>query len=262
MIIHWERPENVLNFEIQFTKQDAYSDVHKTNKSIEPEKPSHFRIEGLEPKTKYNFSIVLKYVNSNRTYRWTPPHKIEFETLGDRPSPPNKPTVRKSHNTIYVEWNKPRENGADITEYILESMKVSSSEHSAAKESRHKRSVEESNDINHENHNEIEQDVTEPPVVVDVEKPKVETEWKQIYKGFHAQYIYSGHDIEDQIFRVKALNEYGWSDYSASSEPVNNMILEDLSRAEAGMNRLWMLVMILTTMVLIFACLMCTIWGE
>lgn len=205
--------------------------------------------------------IILTFLlfSSDRTYRWTPPHKIEYETLGDRPSAPKKPTIRKSHNTIYVEWNKPRENGADIEEYLLESKRISSSEQSSVKESRHKRSVEESNDINHDHNNEIE-DVTDVPTDVE-DKPK--EEWKKIYNGTHAQYIYSGHDIVHHIFRVKARNSYGWGEFSESSDKVNNMTLEMGSSIDkAEMSRVWMLMLIFVGMILIFMCFICSIWSE
>lgn len=260
MIIEWERPENMQSYAIQYTKQDVYNTVYSINQTISIEHENFFHIEGLEPKTKYNFSIIIKYVNSNRTYKWMPQYKIEFETLGDRPSVPDKPVIKKRQNNIYIEWNVSRDNGAAIDEYLLETLRIGSDqEKSPGKESKHKRSIDELNDVSNENHNDIEEEVTDIPSEVN---EKIKEEWKEIHRGPHNHYIYTNNDIEFYIFRVKAHNSYGWSDFSLSSDPVNNMTFEgsgNLSRAE--FNNFW--ITIITTLIgIIFFCLICLILGE
>lgn len=261
MIIEWEKPENMQSYAIQYTKQDAYSTIHTINTTISLEHENFFKIEGLEPKTKYNFSIVIKYINSNRTYKWLPPYKIEFETLGDRPSIPDKPVIKKRQNNIYIEWNVSRDNGASIDEYLLESLRsVNPQEKIASKESRHRRSIDDSNDVSQENQNDID-GITEIPTEIN---EKVKEEWKEIHRGPHNHFIYTSNDIESHLFRVKAHNSYGWSDFSPSSEPVNNMTFEgsgNPSRAEN--NNLWMIILSIPAgIILLFACLICTIWSE
>ena len=232
MIIMWNVPENVSNFAIQFTKQDS-QDVHNvTNFLIKDEfNNKFFQVDNLEPKTKYNFSMLLVYANSNRTYHWAHVEKIEFETLGDVPSIPGKPKVEHLQDTVYrVIWNASRDNGAPVNEYILESKRVNNLEEFKKEErleTRFKRSVDDSSDVSID-HNEIEEDVTETPKEVD-EKP--EEKWIERNRKPETNWIITPDlkPIDQFIFRVRAVNSYGISGYSSISDFLN--ATQDLAKS-------------------------------
>lgn len=218
MIIEWNQPENSSQFEIQYSRQDAYNIIYNVSNSLMPDHPDFFLIDNLEPKTKYNFSISIKYINSNRSYCWKPQQKIEFETLGDVPSPPGRPVIEFFKENVYkIIWNASKENGAPIIEYILESMKIFNPEE--WNEKRAKRSVEESNDINQEI---IEhEDSTDIPNEFNVDA--YEEKWIVAYNGVDTHYIVTElEQIDQHIFRVKGRNSYGWGDHSLVSELVNS----------------------------------------
>lgn len=223
MIIMWNPPENVSSFAIQFSRQDVSDIINVTNFLLQDEfKNKFYQVDDLEPKTKYNFSLLLTYVNSNRTYRWSSSNKIEFETLGDAPSSPGKPIVEHVTETVYkVTWNASKDNGAPITEYVLEAKRVFNiAEFEKEKELRSKRSVGDSNDGNLDVNELDDEAVTEMPNDVE-DKP--EEKWTVKYRGTESHWIVTDlNPIDQYIFRVSALNSYGLSAYSPISEFLNS----------------------------------------
>lgn len=266
MIIMFCKPQNVSSFTIQFTKQEAHEVVNVTSFLVQDESENRFyQVDDLEPKTKYNFSLLLTFVNSNRTYRWTSQEKIEFETLGDVPSFPGKPIVEHVTETVYkVMWNASKDNGAPITEYILESKRVYNiAEFEKEKEQRYKRSVGASNDVN-QDHSEIDPDeATEIPNEVE-EKP--EEKWTVKYRGAESHWIVTDLlSIDQYIFRVRAINSYGVSAFSPISDFLNSTFKHsDLSDTVNGeRSNVWLVMILLPiSLVILVMILVCAILSK
>jgi proto-oncogene tyrosine-protein kinase ROS len=264
MIIEWTPPENMSSYEIQYSRQDAYNVVYNVNKSLMPEHHNFFMIDGLDPKTRYNFSILLKYVNSNQTYRWTSPQKIEFETLGDVPSSPGRPSIEFFKENVYkIVWNASKDNGAQITEYVLESFTVlNPTEWENDKRSKVKRSVDESNDISHDA-SDIEHEVTDIPNEID---DKTDEKWIERYTGPETHWIATGAElppIDKLVFRVKSYNSYGWSNYSPMSNLINNTLISSKNRIKAEPTSIWLwFIAILITISIVIICFTCGIICE
>lgn len=265
MIIAWSPPENVSSFAIQFIKQDSSELLNVTNFLVQDDANNRFyQVDSLEPKTKYIFSLMLTYVSSNRTYHWSPQQKIEFETDGDVPSTPERPIVEYvTENVIKVIWNASKDNGAPITEYMLESMRVgNAAEFSKEKETRNRRSVGDTNDIT-QDHNEIDlEDVqTEIPNEVD-EKP--EEKWTVRYRGALLHWIVTDlKPIDQYIFRVKAINSYGASAYSPISEFLNSTFKHTLDEAKSERSSLWLvMISIPISVILLGIFLVCSILSK
>lgn len=259
MIIEWNPPENISQFEIQYSKQDEYDDIHNVTDPLRPH-PNYFHIENLEPKTKYNFSISIKYVNSNRTYHWIPQQKIEFETHGDVPTAPGKPVIEFFKDNVYkIVWNASKENGAAIIEYALESKKNYTEEWD---EKRSKRSVDDSNDVNQDIS--FHDDITEIPTDIINYKNQ---DWTLCYNGVDTHYIATElEQIDQHIFRVRARNSYGWGPFSQPSEVVNSTQI-NIGRFPNGIkaessNFLMLLMSLLFTFLVIFMCVTCSIVGK
>lgn len=268
MIIMWHQAENVTSFGIQYTKSDSSEIINATNCIVEDKfNNKFFQVDNLEPKTKYNFSLVIIYVNSNRTYRWVPTEKIEFETLGDVPSPPGKPIVEHVQGTVYkVTWNASKDNGAPVTDYILESKRIYNfAEFEKEKEYRSKRSVGDSNDVTSD-HNDIDhEEVTEMPNEVD-DKP--EEKWTEKHRGPETHWIIPDlSPIDQYIFRVSAINSYGVSFHSPISDFLNaTMKLNELGSSNtinSEKSNMWLLMVSLPiSFVLLGLLLVCAICGE
>lgn len=233
MIIAWEKPENISNFLIQYSQQDFIQNIfNATNQIKTDEKISYFQIDGLEPKTKYNFTLLLTFINSNRTYRWTSQDKMEFETDGDVPSPPGRPLVEYLTNNVYkVTWNQSKENGAPILEYILESKRdykfIVKENHNEVESTRARRSVvnENGSGFNQDVVETLDDDVSEItseneiPNEIDIPDEK----WSVKYRGIESHWIVTNlTNIEQYIFRVSAVNSYGTSNWSLTSDFVNS----------------------------------------
>lgn len=266
MIIMWNTPENISSFAIQFTKQDSHEIFNVSNFLLQDVFNNKFyQVDNLEPKTKYSFSLLLIYVNSNQTYRWSPSDKIEFETLGDAPSSPGKPIVEHVTETVYkVTWNASKDNGAAILEYVLEAKRVFNiAEFEKEKDLRSKRSVGDSNDVSLD-HNEIDDEtVTEMPNEVE-EKP--EEKWTIKYRGVESHWIVTDlNPIDQYIFRVSALNSYGLSSFSHISEFLNATFkhLDSSNTINSEKSNVWLLMVSLPiSIILLGIFLVCSILSE
>lgn len=274
MIIMWSPPKNVNSHIIQYKRQDSNNTLNATNLVQKDDSGNCFyHIDGLEPKTKYIFSLMLIYSNSNRTYRWEPSRKMEIETFGDRPSAPGKPIVLCPADNVYkVTWNASKDNGAPITAYILEVKKVSNvAEYDKAeKESRFKRSVGDSNDVS-KDHNEIDLDEahTEMPNEVekledhDLDEKPEEEKWIEKYRGIETHWIVTElKSIDQYIFRVSSINSYGTGPHSPISDFLNATIKYSPGTISTDKSSFWLLISLPISVILLGMFLVCAIMSK
>ncbi|CRK90687.1 CLUMA_CG004384, isoform A, partial [Clunio marinus] len=264
MIIAWNPPENVSSFAIQYTKQDSNEMFNVTNFLDNKFNNKFYLVDNLEPKTKYIFSLSLTYINTNRSYRWAPTEKIEFETLGDVPSSPGKPIIEHVTETVYkVTWNASKDNGAMIIEYVLESKRIFNfAEFEKEKEMRYKRSFSDTNDVG-QDHNEVEIDEGQTEIPNEVEE-KPEEKWTEQYRGVESHWIVTDlNPIDQYIFRVRASNSYGDGPYSVISDFLNatNFKNSDLTSAvNYEKSNVWLLMISLPiSIILLGLFLVCSI---
>lgn len=269
MIIMWNPPENVSSFAIQLSKQDSSDVVNVTNLIEEDNYNNKFyHVDNLEPKTKYTFTLSLRYINSNRTYRWSPTPRIEFETKCDAPSSPGKPVVEFVTETVFkVSWNASKDNGAPILKYVLESKRIATiDEFEKEKTLRHKRSVGDSNDIS-QDHNDVDSDAgTEIPSEVEEkqEEKKVEEMWTEVCNGTESHCIVTDlNPINQFIFRVSAINSYGTSVYSPESDLLNTTFKVPEQPIVDSRSNFWVLMISLPiSIILLGVFLVCSIMSK
>ncbi|XP_050308693.1 proto-oncogene tyrosine-protein kinase ROS isoform X2 [Anthonomus grandis grandis] len=171
-------------------------------------------VANLSPKTQYKFKLSLLYEQYPEWYVCPSDARFTFETLADRPNPPGTPGIQFFGSNMYkVVWEAPRDNGAPITLYSLESM--------ATKTYRDKRSTGET----HNSNNRSAWFYTAPSVEIETFK------WDQVYNGTENSWIIT--NLSDQYkysFRALALNSYGWSDPSAESAQFDYLEAERMSQ--------------------------------
>nr|AVT56263.1 sevenless [Boisea trivittata] len=139
-----------------------------------------YYLENLKPKSSYTFRLRIVYVDSEEEYIWPSDNRFTFRTLGDKPSRPGRPVVQHLSTGAYqLAWEPSRDNGAPVLSYILEGRQSQLSKRGA------------NTSIN-------EEDL-----------------WDQYYNGTD-NYWKMTKDLQGEKyrFRVRALNNYGWSDYS------------------------------------------------
>lgn len=280
MVIKWIPPQNITSYEIQYSAIDYNHELNKVDKvvSMDEQNASVYHVEHLHPKTKYNFSINLNYMNNpTRAYRWPPEKNDEvsfiFETLGDCPTAPGKPNVRHVSDSIYqVLWESSRDNGGAIQKYSLEAIRTR--EHFPPTNNhtvRHVRSAKDSNDVDppdHENEIHYEENTDMPN---EIEEPAEEVEkWNEYYHGPDAYWIIKNlHPIEEYVFRVRALNDYGWGNYSAISDFVDIALASTHGndpgiggKAKEDNHILMMLVALPISIVVLFCFFLCLLVGK
>jgi hypothetical protein len=259
MIIMWHQPENVTWSVIEYGDPESLEAVNVTNLLLKDEFNNKFyQIDQLEPKTKYNFSMLLKYVNTDKVYRWSPPKKIEFETKCDVPSPPGKPTVTRVELTEVVEisWNPSKDNGAKIAFYVLESKRVANrAEYEKELSLRTKRSA----DYNEVEDGQNDEVITELPPDEDHEKDE---KWTEKYIGSDAHCTIKMDKIDLVIFRVKANNSYGFSAYSAISDFNATFYNNGATISKEKSNVLLLMISLPITIIFLGIIFVCTILSE
>lgn len=216
--IHWKPHRNITKYVIE------YQDINAPNKlAVEGAASDNFLIKNLEPKTRYRFSMLLYFAKREEAYAWPQDGRFIFETNGDRPSAPGKPKIQHVRDAVYkVVWEPAKENGAAITEYSLEGWHQPPS-------NRIKRSTLNSEadtydlpakpefGLQSDRLNYTKMVTTTPLTVEDEEMP--ERQWITYYNGTDTYWI-----IQDTVpvakatFRVRALNAYGWGQYSTESD--------------------------------------------
>ena len=135
----------------------------------------------LKPSTWYYFRIYIEYAGK-RVYS-----PVKAASTGK--APPEIPrnlkvrsekknklytSLRTARHVIRVAWSEPKNNGSDIERYLLQQMKIYIDDSSPGK-----------------------------------------PQWENIYNNFHREAILEGpgEDVLEIMFRVKAKNPEGWSDF-------------------------------------------------
>lgn len=228
MIVMFTLPENVSSYAVQYSQYQDQGYVLSNASNIIIENKTHvfYQIDSLEPKTKYNFSIMLVFKNSDRSYHWTPLTKIEFETHGDRPSPPGRPIIEYVTEKVYkVTWNASKENGAPITKYVLESKREIHKSTFLIEKDKENRKRKRSVNGNGSEFN-LDQEMNDVEIVTEMPneiEEDIEDKWFIRYRGPESHWIVTDlHPIEQYVFRVQAVNDYGTSNWSLISEFVNS----------------------------------------
>ncbi|KAK9875123.1 hypothetical protein WA026_005916 [Henosepilachna vigintioctopunctata] len=154
----------------------------------------YFSAEGLSPKSVYKFRLCLIYEKYPKEFYWPLDSKFTLETLGDRPSPPGIPLIQYLNPNEYtVWWEASKDNGAPIELYRLEGLLL-----------KHYRT--------RRNANRTAFFYSAPSIIEE------EPEWKTFYNGTKTSWIINGlSEKYKYVFRVFALNSFGWSDPSQES---------------------------------------------
>ena len=263
MIIMWKQPENVSSFAIVYSDQESLEPKNVSTLLLQDESNNKFfQIDQLEPKTKYNFTMLLKYVNSDKTYRWSPTTKIEFETKCDVPSPPGRPFVKRVTEIISkISWTPSKDNGAQIEFYVLESRRVSNLDEYEKENSLRTKRAAVSTEFDDEQSDAEHEAVTEPPFDVDHEQDE---KWTERYAGSESHYLANIEGIDKYIFRVKANNSYGFSVYSLISDFANSTypLTENTTLSSDKPNILLLMISVPITIILLGVIFVCTILSE
>ncbi|XP_044756024.1 proto-oncogene tyrosine-protein kinase ROS isoform X2 [Coccinella septempunctata] len=193
MSLSWNNSQHVQSAKIQYST--PISD-HWLNATLLEQKKDvlYFHVKDLQPKSFYRFRLSLIYEKYKTEFVWPLDSKFTFETLGDRPSPPGIPIIQYMNPNEYkVWWETARENGAPIELYRLEGLLL--------KHYRTRRST-----------NRTAFFYTAPSIIEE------EPQWKTFYNGTNTSWIINGLSEDYKyVFRVFALNSFGWSDPSKES---------------------------------------------
>ncbi|XP_037036977.1 protein sevenless isoform X3 [Bradysia coprophila] len=210
--LHWMVHKNISKYIIEY--QAIGSDVPirieedllwKNNSDIA------IHVDNLKPKTQYKFSILLYFLKRDVAYTWPPDSRFVFETLGDRPTSPGIPLViHVSGDVFKVYWQPSMENGAPILEYSLEAQQLRVT-------NRVSRSTDDVEIF--DSHTTAVTNFISKPLEVE-EPPMPDTEWRVYYNGTDSYWIIQDLQPIDYAFRCRSRNSYGWSPYSAISEPI------------------------------------------
>lgn len=237
----------------------------------------YFNVIDLEPKTQYKFTIQLYYTKLSSPYVWPPDSRFTFVTLGDCPTAPGKPIIRHVSGNVYkVSWDPAKDNGAHIDEYSLEALHTHLTNHIVRRSATDYDSINEKLSMNEkpttttttttpiiQNNSLIEIDklaetlnyttmLSSIPLSVEEEDIPVE-KWMVYYNGTDTYWIIENlRPITEYAFRVRAKNEYGWGQYSTTSEPIS----EPYVSAESPGYLIYIFVPVLGVLVIIiFICL-------
>ncbi|XP_072751260.1 proto-oncogene tyrosine-protein kinase ROS isoform X2 [Anoplolepis gracilipes] len=145
-----------------------------------------YYIRGLQPRTLYKFRLILKYPVYKENFIWPEDGRFTFQTLGDVPSAPGKPTITRLRNSVYqLNWEPAQAHGSQITLYRLEGLIT---------------------DDNYKPDNEVDENEN----------------WNLYYNGTDNYWIITG-DIDQKYikFRVRARNAYGFGAWSESSSIID-----------------------------------------
>lgn len=149
--------------------------------------PDDITVEGLEPKTRYLFTIDLYFRKSpNQSYIWPTDDRFIFETLADRPSNPGKPVISQVTDAIFkISWEPSKSHGSPIKHYSLE----------------------------------VWDNYTRSLTTMELSEEHIQTPddiWIERYNGTDNYWIIDATTVRvaHSTFRVRALNELGWGPFS------------------------------------------------
>ncbi|XP_070164576.1 proto-oncogene tyrosine-protein kinase ROS isoform X4 [Polyergus mexicanus] len=145
-----------------------------------------YHIKDLQPRTLYKFRLILRYPAYKEDFIWPSDGRFTFQTLGDIPSAPGKPTVTRLRNSVYqLNWEPAQAHGSQITLYRLEGLIT---------------------DDNNKQDNEAGEN----------------EHWNLYYNGTDSYWIITGDMDQKYIkFRVRAKNAYGFGAWSESSSIID-----------------------------------------
>ncbi|XP_045468365.1 proto-oncogene tyrosine-protein kinase ROS isoform X2 [Harmonia axyridis] len=193
MFLSWNISPHIESAKIQYSSpiSDLWLDA---TRSDQEDDVIYFRVQNLKPKSLYRFRLSLIYEKYKTEFLWPLDSKYTFETLGDRPSPPGIPIIQYLNPNEYkVWWEAAKENGAPIELYRLEGLLL--------KHYRTRRST-----------NRTAFFYTAPSI------EEEEPQWKTFYNSTNTSWIIDGLSEDYKyVFRVFALNSFGWSDPSKES---------------------------------------------
>lgn len=216
--ITWTWSPHIQNCVVQYTDviSNQWRDITASN-DVTANIIIHLSMNDLKPKMKYRFRLALQYAEYDEVYVWPPDTRFVFETLGDKPSPPGMPIIGHKKGNIYqVSWEAAKDNGAPIELYNLEA--------NGYRSYRTKR-----------NTNNRTAFFYGAPSIEEEE----DDEWISFYNGsgknpafcqkstnyfccLETYWIISALNPDYRyVFRVSALNSYGWSNFSDMSMEFN-----------------------------------------
>ncbi|XP_008552558.1 proto-oncogene tyrosine-protein kinase ROS isoform X3 [Microplitis demolitor] len=232
--VTWEPMANVtINYTLEYTAVGLekwqvadYFITNKNNKKIE------YYIRGLLPRTMYKFRLILRYPNCHDEFIWPPDARFTFQTFGDVPSPPGRPSVTKLRNSVYqLNWKAAEAHGSQVEMYRLEGKVI---------------------DDLRDNHDDSEDNANE-------NRNKDDEGWKIFYTGVDNYWIIVGEMNQKYIFRVQARNAYGFGEWSQVSAIVD--LTDTVSTTMAGQQHLGLIlglsVPVITIVLLCFCYFLC-----
>lgn len=235
---------------IQMDDSDAeiiLDSTHQINSTNVEQTGNELTVLNLHPKTQYVFWLSFWFENRDQPYTWPQYERFVYETYADRPNAPGKPSIVHVRSDVYqVTWKAAEGNGAMIEEYSLEGLRYRGLN----------RAARSANSSDKENQTIVTNTLTNIPLTVDDPVP-IADEWREYYHGNDTYWIIK--DLGDPIamysFRVRARNAYGWSEYSALSEPITEIYA--LSE-----HREYLLIAVaapalVTVIIVVFCCIMC-----
>ncbi|XP_077293792.1 receptor protein-tyrosine kinase sevenless [Arctopsyche grandis] len=230
--------------------------IHKYSLEFSDRESSHFKevedkavkilngsieyiVRNLKPKTLYKYRLKIMYANNSHPYYW-PDTTFAFETPGDHPSAPGKPIVQHLTNQVYqLHWTASEPHGSPILIYSLYG-RVDIPDDAKIRIHRNTKSFERSNmssavkskeDIfsrhaRNANDTQFQSDIPyssieENPesLVSENESHSISDDWIMLYNGSDTYWIIPENKLSDvYIFKIRAQNIYGWSDFSETSE--------------------------------------------
>ncbi|XP_043482361.1 proto-oncogene tyrosine-protein kinase ROS isoform X2 [Leptopilina heterotoma] len=181
--IFWSPAINLtVNYSLEFSSvSSAEWQIANISKIIN--NTAEFQIIELEPKNSYKFRLNIKYLDSN-IFTWPSDDRFIFETLGDVPSAPGKPTISRLRKSVYkLNWEPAKPHGSTVIFYRLEGRIV--------------------NDLNNfgQSHR--------------INK------WKLYYNGTDNCWTIDSELVYRYYFRVQANNVHGFGNWSESSEEID-----------------------------------------
>uniref|UniRef100_A0A182VVI6 Tyrosine-protein kinase receptor n=1 Tax=Anopheles minimus TaxID=112268 RepID=A0A182VVI6_9DIPT len=216
--LRWTPPVNCRKYRIQYSiaGQNSWTTMYDSQAAVSMWKNNHYELNELLPKTKYQFTVLLYYPDREEPYLWPRNRDILFETMADKPAAPGRPDVTKLRQDVYkVSWKPAKDNGAVIEEYALEALVTQS-----------KRAARLVLPPGEENPNQAVGTNGSNHTGSGMEVETYDEHWSQVYNGTDVYWIIpERHAIQNNLFRVRARNSYGWSPYSEESRPTGAQLL-------------------------------------
>ncbi|XP_074098359.1 receptor protein-tyrosine kinase sevenless isoform X3 [Cotesia typhae] len=180
--VSWVPMVNVtVNHTLEFTTVGLEKWQVANNFVVGKDNKIEYCIRALMSRTLYKFRLILRYPNYHDDFVWPSDARFTFQTSGDVPSSPGKPSVTKLRNSVYqLNWEPARAHGSQVKMYRLEG-KI------------------------------VDNDLEGLKATQDNEG------WKLYYTGTDNYWIIVGEMNQKYRFRVQATNAYGPGEWSETS---------------------------------------------